>query len=254
MDRDKSEWLIVPLILAVILVAQAVAQDEPERKPSLFQRLSRLALGPADAPLDKPYEPKGELKQVDISEKVNKKLSDGTNRVEGNTLKSLPKGKKEFAGVTFNIIDGVIQLASEDRPQWPEKIEGIPVDSRFARLYVLHATQTGPTGVKDKTLIGRYVVHYEDDTQETIPIVYGEDVRDWWNTDGSKKLKRGKVAWVGTNAAAKQHNVTLRLFVSKWDNPKPDTKVTTIDYVSEVAGEAGPFCISMTMEQANPKD
>ncbi len=224
-----------------------------KRDRRFFSVYPHWRLGAAEAPLDKPYEPKGELKQVDLSKKVNKKLSDGTDRVEGNTLEDFPKGEQELAGVTFNIIDGLIQLASEDRPQWPEKVEGIAIGSKFAHLYLFHATQTGPTGIKDATPIGQWIVHYEDGSQETIPIVYGADVRDWWNTDRSKKLNRSKVAWVGTNAAAKQHNVTLRLFVSKWDNPKPNTSVTTIDYVSKVVGEAGPFCLAATMEQALPE-
>jgi hypothetical protein len=94
------------------------------------------------------------------------------------------------------------------------------------------------------------VVRYEDGTKEAIPIVYGEDVRDWWNVDDSASLTRGRVAWVGENAGASQHRMTLRLFVSDWDNPKPDTKVVGIDFVSEKAGEAAPFCIAMTLEEA----
>jgi hypothetical protein len=246
MDRDKLlDWSVLPLCIAVMFVAGAVAQDEPSDKPSLLQRFSSgvssaLGLTPAKATLDKPYKPKGELKALDLSKACNKKLTDGTNRVEGNTLESLPKGEQELAGVNFNIADGLIQLQSVDRPDWPKKVEGIPVDDTFAHLYIFHATQGGNEEIKDGTRIGQYVVHYEDKTEEVIPIVYGEDLRNWWNVDNSQKVKRGKVAWIGSNAGATEYKKTLRLYVSKWDNPRPDSKVTTIDYVSENAGEAGP--------------
>ncbi len=248
MRREQLEGLFVVAILLLLVVVVGVL-----REPSRLQGLGRLVSFGSEAaiaPLDPPYEPVGRLEYVNLSKKANKKLSDGTTVVEGNTLESLPQGEQTFAGVKFNIADGLIQLASVDRPEWPTSVEGIPVEAKFVRLYLLHATQGGASRVKDGTLIGRYVVHYEDGKRETIPIVYGEDVRDWWNIDDSASLERGKVGWVGDNAGTRQSRMTLRLFVSEWDNPKPDAKVVGIDYLSEKAGEAAPFCIAMTAERA----
>ena len=99
--------------------------------------------------------------------------------------------------------------------------------------------------------IGKWVVHYDNGFEATIPIVFGEDVRDWWNVDQSTKAKRGKVAWVGTNPGVRSYGYTLRLFVSAWDNPHPENKVVSVDYVSENLGEAAPFCLAMTIEKGD---
>jgi len=43
-----------------------------------------------------------------------------------------------------------------------------------------------PLFVPDDTLIGEYKVRYDDKAVETIPVVYGKDVRDWWFVEGEK--------------------------------------------------------------------
>lgn len=249
---------VFPLVIIMLLVA-VVASDfdegEESNNDSFLERISKfvssMKRAPRKAPLDKAFQPKGELVYVDLSKMVNKKLSDGTIDINGNTLDEVNTGEQQLAGVKFNVIDGVMQLTSEGREHFPKSINGISVDATFARLYSFHATQ-GSGDVPDGTLIGKYVVHYEDADQETIPIVVGEDVRDWWNVDRSKKLKRGRVAWVGSNPGVKRFGCSLRLFVSKWENPRPDAKVIGIDYISENVSQAGPFCLAMTLEGPPP--
>jgi hypothetical protein len=97
-------------------------------------------------------------------------------------------------------------------------------------------------GVAEGTLIGEYLVHFEDDRVETIPIVVGQDVRDWWDRDNSKEVTRGKVAWTGVNEASLKQNKNLRLYLTTWENPKPDKKVVSIDYVSKKTN-AGPSAL-----------
>ena len=98
-------------------------------------------------------------------------------------------------------------------------------------------------------MIGKYIVHYEDKTKETIEIVYGKDVRDWWFTPEEKGVSRGQVAWEGENERSKSFpGVKLRLYVTSWKNPKPTKKVTSIDYVSTKSSAAAPFCIAITAE------
>ncbi len=184
--------------------------------------------GELDALLDKllgpPYVPKGKLTSIDLQLKANQKLAEsfeGTNLP--NNLADLPQGEQIFGGVRFRIADRLIHVARGCRPDLPTEIEGIPVNQRLTKLYVLQSTQWG-TGA-DGTLIGQYQVHYEDGTDETIPIVLGEDVRDWWNNDHSKAVTRGKVAWVGQNMVSKMSERTLRLYLGVWDNPHPDKTV-----------------------------
>ena len=55
--------------------------------------------------------------------------------------------------------------------------------------------------------------------------------------------------WQGSSPAASLRNATLRLYLTMWENPQPDKKVISIDYVSTNT-TAGPFCVAMTVEEA----
>ena len=180
---------------------------------------------------------------LDLQPKANQKLTDNFHTADsvGNNLAELPKGTRKFAGVKFHIGKGLIQLASLRVRNKPAKVEGIAVGQAFARLHILHAT--GYTE-SDGVLIGKYVIHYADKTTAVIEIVYGKDVRDWWNTEPTKKVTRGKVAWVGKN----QNTSIIRLFLTTWENPHPKKKVVSIDYVSTMTSDAAPFCVAMTVQ------
>jgi hypothetical protein len=92
-------------------------------------------------------------------------------------------------------------------------------------------------------------VHYEDKGVATIPVVYGQDVRDWFFVDGEKGVRRGSVAWTGDNKRAKEVGARIRLYLTTWVNPRPDKKVIRIDYLSKKDKTvAAPFCVAMTVE------
>ncbi len=46
---------------------------------------------------------------------------------------------------------------------------------------------------------------------------------------------------------ADRYEVKLRLFLSTFDNPRPDVEVPAIDFVSELT-PAAPFLVAMTVE------
>jgi hypothetical protein len=194
---------------------------------------------------------------IDLQAKANHKLADNFHSgAEGNNLASLPKGEQEFKGVKFKIEDGLIQLGSKLVEDQPDKVEGIKVDAKFTTLNLLHATGYGggpnqegnPGFVADDTVIGKYVVNYDDKTKEEIEIVYGKDVRDWWFITDEKGVSRGKVAWTGENEHSAKYEAKIRLYLGTWKNPHPDKKVTTIDYISTKETAAAPFCVAMTAE------
>jgi hypothetical protein len=190
-----------------------------------------------------------ELTYLDLKPQANQKLTEDFHKRNGSTLKDLPQGEQTLGSVKFKIGTSAIQLAGAFVPDLPEKAEGIKVDKAFRRLHILHGTGWGGLDeVADGTLIGEYKVHYEDKSALTISVVYGEDVRDWWNLDNSKEVTRGKVAWTGENDAANQSNLKLRLYLTTWVNPKRDKRVVSIDYLSR-ATKAAPFCIAMTLEE-----
>ena len=197
-----------------------------------------------------------EFAYIDLQSKANHKLADPFHSgTEGNDLSDLPKGEQIFAKVKFKVGDGLIQLGSKLTKDLPDMVEGIEVNRSISRLHLLHATGYGAYGkegdelfVADDTPIGEYKVHYADKTTATIPIVYGKDVRDWWNWDKSKEVTRGKLAWEGANDFAKKNDVKIRLYVTTWDNPHPKKRVVRIDYLRTGESVCAPFCVAISAE------
>lgn len=194
---------------------------------------------------------------VDIHEKFNQKLSDNFSNNKGNSL-TVSQGTSTLGGVRFTIGEGVIQLGSQVLSEKPEKVKDIKLDKKFVTLHILHATGFGGGPslpgthwyVKDDTLIGEYKIHYEDKSVETIPIVYGKDVRDWWFRKDEKEPSRSKVAWKGDNKYSNRCRCRLRLYLTSWKNPKPDSKVVSIDYIGRKNETmSAPFCVAITVEK-----
>jgi len=207
------------------------------RSQNLDQLLQRL-LGP-------PYVLHGRLSYIDVEAKANQKLADGVfNNAPTDNLADLPTGEQTFGGVKFRIGDSFIHLGGKIARNKPKEVKGIQVNSSFVSLYILHGTRLA----QDHKHIGDYQVNYDDGTEGTIPIVCGEDLRDWWNIDESSPVSRGTVVWEGSNAMTKSKDLTLRLYLTKWTNPHPEKQVASIDYISANTG-AAPFCVAMTIEQ-----
>lgn len=199
---------------------------------------------------------------VDLRDRANQDLSANLGRgAEGNNLAELPRGEQTFKGVKFKVEDRFIQLGSPMlREKKADMVEGIEVGAAFAKLQILQGTfygkrtAIGPDGkpggsiyVPDGTRIARYAVHYEDGSREEIPVVYGQDVRDWWVTKNAQGVTRGKVAWEGDNPCAKRYGHRLRLYLGTWENPHPGKKVTRIDFEKGDDALTAPFCIALTL-------
>jgi hypothetical protein len=205
---------------------------------------------------------------IDIQSKANVKLTDdfhGDNA--GNNLAEVPKGEQTFKDVKFKIEEKCLQLGSvllkETNRDFPEKFEGIAVGKPFAKLHILHAMGHGvvferePDQLPKDKVVAKFTVHYEDKSTEAIPVVYDEDVVDWWYAQGVQHFDRvptkAQIGWEGKNDAARkidQADLKMRLYLTTWKNPKPDKKVTHIDYATTTFKE-GPaaFCVALTAEE-----
>lgn len=190
----------------------------------------------------------GKLSWIDLQPWGNVRLDTPafhSGQLPGNNLASLPKGEQKLGGVPFKIGEELLQLGTSIEK--PEKIENIKVSRKLGKLYILQATGYI---AEDGAEIAKYTIHYDDGTSTTIPVVYGADVLDWWKYPGSEDPTRGKVAWNGENEPArKEFDASIRLYMTTWENPKPDVTISRIDY--EVSGETDclPFCVAMTAEQ-----
>jgi hypothetical protein len=167
----------------------------------------------------------------------------------GNNLVELPPGRRVLAGVEFQIPVRWIQLHAGLRPDFPRIAAGIPVNRPALRLFILHGTQVGEPRreLKDGVSIAAYRVRYTDGDSAEIPVVMGEDVRDWW-ASRPETTTRGQVAWVGGNPATRPTNIYLRLYLCTWENPHPEKRIATIDYVA-VHSSASPFCVAIMAEE-----
>jgi hypothetical protein len=181
---------------------------------------------------------------IDLSEYYNASLALGWHPgMDKNDLASLPTGILQLGGRVFDV-RGIIQLSGRNLARaggrYPERINGVRIRQNCRQLHFLHAS--GWT-THDGTRIGTYVVRWADGKQEEIPILYGQDVRDWNADSDGKPVERAKLAWSGMNEAKRR----LRLFMTTWENPYPETQIFSIDYISTMA-DAAPFLVAISAE------
>ena len=160
-----------------------------------------------------------------------------------NSLDMLPPGLLQLGDDLFDV-RGIIQLSGLElrkEGKYPEQINGIRV-GRICRQ--LHFLQAAGWQSADGTRVGAYVVHYADQQEQVIPIVYGEDVRDWnGSSDQSTEITHGQLVWSAINNA----RLHVRLFKTTWVNPMPEKEIVSIDYTSAMTSSA-PFLIAITAE------
>jgi hypothetical protein len=180
-----------------------------------------------------------------------------TNR---NNLSELPRGIHVFDGIPFDV-EGRLQLMGRKWPDlttvFPVRARNIEIGRKCSRLHLLHGA-SGITPDLAGNGIARLVLHYADGSSERISIAAGAQVLDWWgpiyqtgaDQDVCQLSSPGsQLAWAGANPCIKQKEpeLSLRLYQSTFDNPRPDLEITTIDYVSTVT-DAAPFLVGLTLE------
>jgi hypothetical protein len=164
--------------------------------------------------------------------------------MQNNNLDMLPPGLLQLADVVFDV-RGIVQLAGLNLEnaggKYPRQINGIKISQTCRELHFLQAAGwQSPDG----TRVGSYIVHYADESEQVIPIVYGADVRDWnGSSDTATEVTHGQLVWSAINNAG----LHVRLFMTTWVNPKPEKEIVSIDYTSAMAN-AGPFLIGLTAE------
>jgi serine/threonine protein kinase/class 3 adenylate cyclase len=182
---------------------------------------------------------------VDLSRFYNAALDEDWYGEPRSNLATLPRGRTAvLAGTEFDL-RGLIQLSSQmaatTRPGLPERVSGIPLSPKCQRLHFLHAALCLES---DGTTIGTYVIRYADSQRVEVPIIYGNDLREWcFDYDPVREIRGAVVAWTGRNAG--QHPV--RLYKATWENPWPEINVVSLDFVSAMT-DAAPFLIALTAE------
>jgi hypothetical protein len=170
------------------------------------------------------------FRPVDLQPFANQKRSESLGSgVDGNHLSNVPGGDQTFGGVRFQVGESLVHLGSSILDRHPEKVIGIKAEGNCKKLHFLHATCFGggpnepgnPLHVKDGTTIGQYMVKYADGGGEGIPIVYGEDVRDWFYIPGEAETSRARMVWNGDNDRASELGAKISLCTDRTHGARP---------------------------------
>ncbi len=184
---------------------------------------------------------------VDLSQQYNASLDDNWFCHAGHDLRDVPKGVQVFGGVTFDV-RGIVQLAASKSLEvtgvvFPEAVKGIAVNRTGRRLHFLQACFWSTV---DGAKLGEYVIHYADGQTRTAPILYGQNILDWWVKPDGGQLSEAVVVWRGSNPATRSMGLMTHLINYTWENPLPEVEISTIDFISDLI-EAGPFLVAITV-------
>ena len=112
----------------------------------------------------------------------------------------------------------------------------------------MHALGGARHPVPEGTPIARFTYHYADGSRHSEEVVYGRDVRDWWEGAVDKgETERSEVVWRGANPVADHYGARLRLYRTPWTHPHPERVVMHLDYESLLTA-CGPFLVALTVE------
>ncbi|MNR08480.1 hypothetical protein D3C85_1246400 [compost metagenome] len=118
----------------------------------------------------------------------------------------------------------MIAGGSTIRPSLPVSMTGIPVNQKLSKVGFLHTLMypIAPGG----TTIGNYIIHYSDGTQIAQPIVFQQNIDDWYVPSIHPAV-----------VIAKKYTMTSggerAVFNTLFTNPFPEKTITTIDMIGQ---------------------
>ena len=184
---------------------------------------------------------------LDLTNFYTESLDDNLHHKPGNTLSELPKGIVNIAGVDFDL-RGVIQLAGHRSKEitsqdYPASVKVDNINISGSEICFLNASAWNIE--TEKAEIGKYIVTYERGYVAEIPLVYKENIWDWWSNDNDLSLEP---IWKGNNERTTAINQHIRLFLLNWENPLPELKIKSIELKSNCSGP-GPLVAAITIKK-----
>ncbi|MBN1676828.1 MAG: beta-N-acetylhexosaminidase [Kiritimatiellae bacterium] len=142
---------------------------------------------------------------------------------------AVPPGRHCVYGVPFDVIDpaanggkSVLSFTGLENPDGLPSVSIDPGRGGIGALYFLWTSFLTPPN----SYIADVHVRYEDGRVETLPVVTGANLADWWAKPAP--TTDAFVAWHGGHDA----NVDVYCYVAWWVNPRPDRAVGSIEIVS----------------------
>src|SRR5262249_31425854 len=152
-------------------------------------------------------------------------LADGPGDAndDGNNLDYVPRGVHKLRDTYFRIGDRMVHVRGTSKMGMPVSVTGIKVAARGEKVHFLHGNQQ-KTDLG--TRLGDYVIRYADGSSEQVPITFGRNLIDWWDTGVRKEdLPDARIAWRGSNEMLDKRpnrEIQIGLWDFTWNNPHPD--------------------------------
>jgi hypothetical protein len=187
--------------------------------------------------------------------KLTDPLADMPNEKE-HTLEALPAGMHTYGGVPFDV-QGLIQLNGPSVQLgvklWPLEVKDIAIGHSFKKLHLLQGAFNIVAPDAHLTF-AKLILHYADGAQEELALTGGTQALRCVDASIPEELglldpSRTELGWIGVSPYLKKKNpgALLHLYRATLDNPKPDSEVKTIDYLSTMVNP-GPFMAGLTIE------
>ena len=127
-----------------------------------------------------------------------------TDQGADNDMRSFPVGKRNYAGVEFDVTDpaangdrAVIGLyCNPHAVSYPKSVRVAANGAQGNSLYLLHALGWEPSAGSP---IGTLTVHYTDGTRSAISLKSGQDATNFWRP---RQRKNAVIGWQGENNSA----------------------------------------------------
>ena len=197
-----------------------------------------------------PRDRRASPQSLDLTGSYNFGLNETFNPTGGEgDFANLPQGVVKLPGakVMFDI-RGRIQLTGKvSGLPFPVRVDGIKVDQACRSIHFLCGACGSLKGEPPGSVIGRFEVRYHGGQSNIIPILYGKPVQFWW-FDPKKPPPKDERVWEGpSQLSLSKGERHVRIYDLRWDNPLPDVRIATLDFVSSLT-ESAPFLIAITLE------
>ncbi len=169
-------------------------------------------------------------------------------------LSALPRGLREFGGVTFDV-RGVVQLASRNpafEELYPHTVTNIPLPELCAAISILHGAVGYPGSKPD---LGEYRLRYTNGQFASVPIELGRNVTLSWRSSSrdDENVPEARLVWRQWSDAATPDHFTrapgawARLYLFTWRNPHPEWRVAALE-AHGAGASAAPFIVAITTQ------
>ncbi len=224
-------YSILAVSVAVVVMVRFYALPIQTRKSTLASNRPSVEASQTLA-RDVPAVVNGSATLIDLNRYYRTPASRFSKIVQFPSWGTVPHGIHVYHNVPLQI-EGFINIWGPHHTKTPECVNGVVLNQQFETLYVYHGTwyqSASGTPVYD------IVFHYEDESVETVNVLYGDDVLDWFCDNAGGKVrgptgKRSRLAWHGEPDPTGRA-WPVRFCLSAIENPQPSVRVTTLDFVT----------------------